>query len=287
MPPPAKRRKFSTPTQRLLRKLFDDHVNHGSQTSPLISPKSSPPLMKDVTSARSDEVEMTDGNSSISNAGATTYPLPSQAAHTHNSFKGVGAPRLHLSTLPPVPAFPTSATSGSSSSTSATTPGLTSVATAQSPTPMNSVSGPASTLTIAATNSTPARKKLSLGDYMSRRLASTPSSEKTQAQTVLGIGEADSIKSEASPSEQLPALAEANTGGSQVDELQNGDRNNEDVAMKDRIEEQEYSPPEPLESEKGPLPPVPSPGGVPSSGEQNTIPQEVTNVLAQLAQIGK
>jgi hypothetical protein len=128
---------------------------------------------------------------------------------------------------------------------------------------------------------------------MSRRLASTPSAEKSQLQVGLGAGEAESAKaaataSEASadtgdatmgdlrPSPQLAqqVAAEGGLSGSAVD----------DTTMKDEADEPEYSPPEPAAS--APLVETPSQMSA-GGGGQVGIPREVTNVLAQLAQIRK
>jgi hypothetical protein len=96
----------------------------------------------------------------------------------------------------------------------------------------------------------PARKKLSLGDYMSRRnLASTPVAEKGQSQGGLAGMELDRDKeehgrsspaAEPSPVNQRPngdlaqqAAAQGGLSGSAV----------EDTVMKDEMEEPEYSPP--------------------------------------------
>ncbi|KAJ9607809.1 SET domain-containing protein 3 [Cladophialophora chaetospira] len=298
MPPTAKRRKFCTPTQRLLRRLLEDRARHGPKSPVQVSPTSQEGSSASASTAQSHDLVMKDvstgltgnaisnadhsltalGNMTMNspplNVGATTYPLPSQAAHTHTAFKPPVAPKLHLSTLPPVPTFPLSATSGSSSSTSATTPGLTTTATAHSPTPVTSISGPPPVSTSAVVTPSPARKKLSLGDYMIRRAASTPSVERSQSQAGLGAGEADAAQGATTPPERSPgdSRLESEQAVAQ-DEISGGA--NDDTVMKDEIEEPEYSPPEPME-------PVDDPP--PSTGGQVSLPPEVTNVLAQLAQ---
>jgi hypothetical protein len=142
----------------------------------------------------------------------------------------------------------------------------------------------------------PARKKLSLGDYMSRRLASTPSAEKSQTQLGLDIGEVESIKVATSPPESSPGTAKVATGslrpGGQltpqpappgalsVCEL-------EDTSMKDEGEEPEYSPPEPVEpAEDSARLTTGARVGFPTS-RQIKIPADVTNILHQLAQFRK
>ena len=302
--PPRKRREFCTPTQRLLRKLLEDRARHGRACR---SPTSDPSPRAFLPGHGIEDVEMTDastepghpkneskvqlfGDSSRPvNIGTTTYPLPSQAAHTHQTFKPPTAPKLHLSTLPPVPTFPSSATSGSSSSTSATTPVMTSTATAQSPTPMTSASSFYPPMPATMVTPSPARKKLSLGDYK-RRLASTPLTEKSQAQTGVDTSDAEMAKSaaeqaepslsntETGPGHSLPsdllaphATAQAELSGSTV----------EDAVMKDD-EEPEYSPPDalPLNAPTEPEPPTKHTALIsPLNGQ--IVPAEVTNVLAQ------
>lgn len=188
--PLPKRRKFCTPTQRLLKKL----LHHRTQCAAASSSNSPESLRQ---KEQTEDIEMKDATTSVSTSPTsakssstspvqssssqaspdTQVPLPSQAAHTHkvhNMFKAP-APRLNLSTLPPVPAFP---------STVSTTPGLsvndTTPTVAQSPGPPGSTSTGLNVAVAAAVTPTPAKKKLSLGDYMSRRKESaTPSSEKT------------------------------------------------------------------------------------------------------------
>ena len=312
MPPAAKRRKFCPPAQRLLWKLLADRARHGHSLVGQTSPTSASAQQSLAIVAKSNNVEMKDAevnledtargttaqggsqdtssNSSPLNVGTTTYPLPSQAAHTHKTFKPPAAPKLHLSTLPPVPTFPSSATSASSSSASATTPGLTTTATAMSPTPMTSGHGSHAVLTAPPVTPSPARKKLSLGDYMSRRLASTPSTEKSQVQVGLGGEEVESAKVAPSVTEPcVGTIAEATQDlrpGQQlsVQVAAEGGLSSstlEDTPMKDEPEEPEYSPPEPIEPVDGPSQLSTGVSGAVS------IPPEVTNVLAQLARFRK
>ncbi|EXJ58729.1 hypothetical protein A1O7_06158 [Cladophialophora yegresii CBS 114405] len=317
LPPPAKRRKFSTPTQRLLRKLLADRERHGQQEPVPASPTSASMQQQVDASPTSRDVEMKDSSVGADNPvsdaatspqpanentspphdlGVISYPLPSQAAHTHNPWRPSPTPKLNLSTLPPVPAFPSSATSATSSSTSATTPGLTTTATAQSPTLIGSIATSQFGFTPGVVTPSPARKKLSLGDYMSRRLASTPSTERSHTQVGFGTGEVESIKDATSPSELSLGTAEVATGvlrsGQQLalqpmaqGTLPLGDV--EDASMKDEGEEPEYSPPEPVEpAEEASRLPTGASATLPPSG-QITIPAEVTNILHQLAQFRK
>ena len=209
--PPCKRRKFSTPTQRLLRRVLEDRARweqQGLSQSPLHSPVNVGHEVSAYQPKISDDVEMKDApassqapnapqlatmspveasNMSTSTAISPPLSMPSQAAHSHKSHTVPSAnQKLHLSTLPPVPSFagPSSAplTTPASASTNVVTP-----STAQSP--MSFATGATSFPGFASggmTSPSPARKKLSLGDYTRRRtLAATPSTGKMQAQANL------------------------------------------------------------------------------------------------------
>lgn len=308
--PPTKRRKFCTPTQRLLRKLLEDRAKHGQQcpTSASLGTGSekpgvpaSPPediVMKDINGEghhthpfeRSRE-DLQSSNSPV-NVGSTTYPLPSQAAHTLPRFKSPGAPRLHLSTLPPVPTFPTAQNGGPMSAVSVTTPGpLT--ATAQSPFSMAS-SSPYPIASNTVVTPSPARKKLSLGDYMSRRLASTPSMEKTQLQADIGTtdgrppreaeqGQFSPQASLAGPTTLLPSEEHAQKA---VGEGGLSESAVEDVKMKDEGDDPEYSPPAAVPPEAVPSQDplfVGKEDALSSSHDPNRMVAQVSQVLAQLS----
>ena len=184
--PPPKRRKFCTPTQRLLKKLLH-HRTQCAVASESKSPESA------QHREQTDDVEMKDATTSVSTSptsaecislspvleplsGASPgaqVPLPSQAAHTHqvlNVFKAP-APRLNLSTLPPVPAFSSTVPTTPGSSARNTTPII-----AHSPGPSGLTSTCLAVAAAAAVTPSPAKKKLSLGDYMSRRKESATSS---------------------------------------------------------------------------------------------------------------
>ncbi|KAH0844841.1 SET domain containing protein [Fonsecaea pedrosoi] len=315
MLPPAKRRKFCTPTQRLLRKILAERVKHGqqwpaqglpvsvsSQKTPERIPKIEDVEMKDATESvephsaveTQPESQSPPGSISPINVGATTYPLPSQAAHTFKTFRSSPAPKLHLSTLPPVPAFPGSATSASSSSATVTTPGLTTTATAQSPIPFNSASSGSylpAVNTVVTPN--PTRKKLSLGDYMSRRLASTPSAEKSQTQAILGTGEMEPSKALAEAGQDSPGTMDLGLANAQVVESParptpppavGSSVPVKDVPIKE-TEEPPYSPYDSLTTRPmAASPPHKTTNGVPASNDTIGIPK-MPNVLAQLAQI--
>ncbi|KIV84638.1 hypothetical protein PV11_00411 [Exophiala sideris] len=294
--PPPKRRKFCTPTQRLLRKLLEDRAKHGQPCS--TSASSMPSEQSGRSASVSEDVVMKDANgdenerpreevkksNSPVNVGSTTYPLPSQAAHTLPSFRSPGAPRLHLSTLPPVPTFPPT------SAASVMTPGSL-TATAESP-----LSLIASSLfplaSSAVVTPSPARKKLSLADYKSRRLASTPSMEKTQSQADIGTAdgpqskEADQDHSPpqpAGPPSILPTEENAQKAAYEGAVAQNAV---EDVSMKDEGDEHEYSPPAAVPPE--PVPPqdhlsAAKEEPLASFNEPNAMVTEASQVLAQLS----
>lgn len=188
--PPFKKRKFCTPTQRLLKTLMQqrvecqasladqkaEHASHG-ECSADIEMKDATTSISTTSSTKSSPTLQDSSPTSDANT-SQQGPLPSQAAHTHtmHSLFRAPAPRLNLSTLPPVPVF---------TSTSSTTPGtsVTETPTAVTPSALQSPNlfGPLAVSTSGATplvNPSPAKKKLSLGDYMRRKESSTPSVEK-------------------------------------------------------------------------------------------------------------
>ncbi|ERF72410.1 hypothetical protein EPUS_06039 [Endocarpon pusillum Z07020] len=111
-------------------------------------------------------------------------PLPSQAAHTHQSVRSPNDHKLQLSSLPPVPTFTNPASSGAQSST-ALSPTPTTPSVPQSPFAYGGASQSYPALSAGAVAPSPVKKKLSLGDYMSRRSnLVTPAAEKTQTQAM-------------------------------------------------------------------------------------------------------
>jgi hypothetical protein len=207
--PPPKMRKFSTPNQRLLKRVLEDRARFDQQRleNSAIPPEpvSSSQLPSPATSKSSDDVEMKDAfgpnssprssptlgrrssdSSSVTKVRAVGVPtpLPSQAAHTYAHLHPPNGQRLQLSTLPPVPSF----SSGATPATPATiaSPVVNTPSVTQSPCSFaagsNSHHG-LSTITVAPS---PVKKKLSLADYTSRRsnLATTPTIEKTQSQAM-------------------------------------------------------------------------------------------------------
>ncbi|KAL9110627.1 MAG: hypothetical protein Q9227_004804 [Pyrenula ochraceoflavens] len=215
--PSTKRRKFTPLTQRLLRRCFEDRKRQ-EQLSPVsyersalgkipISPVSSNPMdvqiqdveMKDVAISASTSPSPSlpqraptpppDQPSALDNSTSNLPPppLPSQAAHTAPARRiptSENTTRLSLGSLPPVPSFSSTA---SRSTLTGTAPSPASVA--RSPltlstsnlTPSASYPGLSTQSPIVAPS--PVKKKLSLGDYMSRRSASmtAPATEKAAA----------------------------------------------------------------------------------------------------------
>jgi len=186
--PLPRRRKFCTPTQRLLKKL----LHHRTQCKAVSSSDSLESLRQ---KEQTEDIEMKDATTSVStsptsakssstssaldsSSQASPNPqvqLPSQVAHTHkvhNMFKAP-APRLNLSTLPPVPVFPSTVSTEPGSSASNTTPTI-----AQSPGPLGPTSTGLNATTATVSTPTVAKKKISLGDYRRRKESATPSSEK-------------------------------------------------------------------------------------------------------------
>ena len=166
----------------------------------------SPQLPSPATSKSSEDVEMKDAyapNSSprysptfgrrsldspsiVTNtaAGVASTLLPSQAAHSFTHLHPPNGQRLQLSTLPPVPSFPSAITSANPAPTPSPVVKTPSGAqpTFSFPAASNSCAG----LSASTVAPSPVKKKLSLGDYMSRisNLATTPTVEKTHSQVL-------------------------------------------------------------------------------------------------------
>lgn len=205
--PPHKRRKYMTPTQRLLRRVHEDRMRYEQQqqgvttgtayTSPSpVDVRGQSPFaqrtdcdieMKDIAlSAKSSSAgsPMLSRSplpfSSANGSNSSPLPLPSQAAHSHRTFAPPEARRLQLNTLPPVPTFPTD-TSNTITTPLASTPALATPVTSHSP--FSFATGPSSYpgLTGSLVAPSPVKKKLSLADYKNRRstIASMPVAEKT------------------------------------------------------------------------------------------------------------
>ncbi|KKY24112.1 putative phd finger and set domain [Phaeomoniella chlamydospora] len=219
--PPAKRRKFTTMTQRLLKRCYEDRLKYeemerrrtsftvGNALPSPVSPSSSADAPSGPSNLQRnpivlDDTDMKDISSPSQVSSPTTMspnaankasvlndtslfpppPLPSQAAHTRAALQPPNGHRLQLTNLPPVPNF----TSSSGMPTS-TTPSHVSPFSPNSATSYVSLhaAGPMTANTASSlTAPSPVKKKLSLGDYMSRRNA-TPSTEKTQAQLQMSV----------------------------------------------------------------------------------------------------
>ena len=206
--PAAKRRKFSTPNQRLLKRVFEDRARFDQQCSETrtnqVDSTPSPQLPSPATSKSSEDVEMKDAygtssspkssptfgrrssdSSTITKTATVSIPvtlLPSQAAHSFTHLHPPNGQRLQLSTLPPVPSFSSAATPATTASTAS--PVVNTPSVVQSPFRFTGGSNSYHGLPAGIVAPSPVKKKLSLGDYMSRRsnLVTTPTIEKTQSQ---------------------------------------------------------------------------------------------------------
>ncbi|KAL8243731.1 hypothetical protein R6Q59_009989 [Mikania micrantha] len=296
--PSLKRRKFSTPTQRLLKRVLHDRMLFEQQNtlSPSCMPKTSPMSvavsteveMKDAVSAISPSADLSSSKSptlsptSVRGSSTSTFPAvtyPSQVAHTQTHLKPHPA-RLHLHTLPPVPTFSNGVTSPDSSTS---TPALTTPSTAQSPSLPFAGSPSYQSLTASIVMPSPIKKKLSLGDYMSRRnMSATPLTEKSQAQADAGMGDSEPKYSNTNSEGQgegsglQSVIDEANNTGVEAEAV-------EDVIVKDE-DELEYSPP-------GASPAVDNnfhENESTTDSNADTVPAEMNpnaaNVIGQLAQ---
>ncbi|KAL1982891.1 hypothetical protein VTN96DRAFT_819 [Rasamsonia emersonii] len=205
-PSPLRRPNFTSLSQRLLRRCHEDRVKlewmskqrdaiAGSTLDVAMTPAS--PADGQPTPKNEEDVEMKDADSEMtppkSRPSDTSQlprtpdttskhpfpsPLPSTAAH--NTFipgRGVNGTRsdLHVQLPPNTLSLPL-----------ANAPGSMSPASLQSPsgTESSGVAPVAQTPGTSITAPSPVKKKLSLGDYLSRRgnMTTTPTSEKSQAQ---------------------------------------------------------------------------------------------------------
>lgn len=219
--PPRKRRKYMTPTQRLLRRVYEDRMRYEQQrqeTSPGTLTGSPSPVnaraQSPFTQRADQDVEMKDVSLSAKSSSAgspvvtrsplpslftngsnsSPLPLPSQAAHTQRTYALPGTRRLQLNTLPPVPTFPTE------NGNVATTPALGTPLTAHSPFSFGLGSNSYPGLSGSLVAPSPVKKKLSLADYKNRRstIASTPVIEKSDAT----FAEEKTVSEKASPLEE-------------------------------------------------------------------------------------
>ena len=219
--PPVKRRRFTPLTQRLLKRCHEDRLKFEeteqrrlsfsagntlpSPISPSAKPESSalsPEPQKEQAGAVDTEmkdVTLVSSPTTVSSPTAikspTTVdgsmlpppPLPSQAAHTAKAYHPpvpLNGQRLQITNMPPVSAVSSNSGTGTPlavtpTSTSSQSPvGLT---FANSLPPLQT-SNTSPTSGSALTAPSPVKKKLSLGDYMSRRNA-TPVTEKASSVT--------------------------------------------------------------------------------------------------------
>lgn len=157
--------------------LEERHDAERRRASSLTLPKDSDCAGNDLSN--SDKDRPGDRQDRSASAPQPSYPLPSQAAHSH-SFRPTGQ-KLQLSTVPPVPAFSTS-TSSMTQTTTTFSPTPTTPSVSQSPfshAPTHSFPS----LSAGPVGPSPVKKKLSLGDYRNRRSnLTTPTTEKTLAQ---------------------------------------------------------------------------------------------------------
>ncbi|KAL9621195.1 MAG: hypothetical protein Q9160_004327 [Pyrenula sp. 1 TL-2023] len=220
MPVPSKNRKFTPLSQKLLRRCYEDRLRNdaafadpGAQASLGFVPPSPVPSQTTTSTdhterqVRDIEIkEVDDDNTthiaslspsasqssglaqepSSAHAVFQTPPLPSQAAHTSITLRKpslvpTSSSRFSLNNVPPVPTF--------SDTTSLPTPTAfmppASASLAQLPLSLNTSNLPAVSFQGLNAQSpvvapSPVKKKLSLGDYMSRRSATmtTPTTEK-------------------------------------------------------------------------------------------------------------
>ncbi|ETN46669.1 uncharacterized protein HMPREF1541_00855 [Cyphellophora europaea CBS 101466] len=303
--PPAKRMKYVTPQQRLLRKVLANRSRYEQRckvagvsprsfsASPMTSP-SQDSEMKDVNpnvispvSARSAPLPSPSSSEhSASPTVSPTYPLPSQAAHSYKQFK-VPAPKLQISSMPPVPAFPAAGTSGAPNSTSSAhgTPSAV-----LSPVAMISTQPGMSP---AVVTPSPAKKKLSLGDYMKARRNTSSSSILATEKSLMADGDRKVSSESPGPPSNVPP-APSPSDHIKIEAAIQGVQENavEDTPMKDADDESEYVPPEPiLDADLPPPGMVVSDVGKPDvmlsispPASANTA-SEVTTVMAQLAKL--
>ncbi|RMZ90911.1 hypothetical protein DV736_g1870, partial [Chaetothyriales sp. CBS 134916] len=292
--PPAKRRKYLTPTQKLLRKVLADRSKWEQESKR--GPTSPPPTVE-MTDAAAGVSPVTAASAPASSPTSSetrhasspfpppVYPLPSQAAHSLQQVKVPSAPKLQLSLLPPVPAFPagpplsTQSTSALSATSLASNNSTSS--TVQSPAPLVPTPGAYPGFTNAVATPSPAKKKLTLGDYMSRRNTNpslTPMSEKPTA-----LAASDTIRKDSTGS---ATAQEASESGKEENPAKGGlfDSPVEDTVMKEANEGQEYTLPEGTMDRAGAEAALPKTELAPAAAlpPLSNSPSTVSNVLASL-----
>ena len=154
-------------------------------------------------------------------------PWPSTAAHNTRIPPGRLANGHHASdlrvSLPPPPTFP--------SLPSATSPGSAAPALSPPSTDAATQSTPGAGITAPS----PAKKKLSLGDYLIRRgTMTTPTSEKSQGQANAMLPQANQKSSPSQTSEGSPSQSKALSGENTSEgDKPDGINNSSDVTMQD------------------------------------------------------
>ncbi|KAL4917256.1 hypothetical protein BDW62DRAFT_86678 [Aspergillus aurantiobrunneus] len=265
-PPSSRRPNFTPLTQRLLKRCYIDRIRleHASRQQSLspqsnknaLEGSSNPPAVPHPTattpsvSGEKDDVEMRDIDSptGASSAGPQTRnesadtspshgrgpgkpitlssPWPSSAAHIARiPARTATSPRMDLHVpLPPatVTSLPSATSPSSAKSSAVSSPSTLDPPPQNPPAPVPSGAG------VAAPS--PVKKKLSLGDYLSRRGSlKTPSSEKIQAQAT-----AMPPPTPTQPSENRGGLATTNNTGPELSlSTQIEGPTTSDVTMKD------------------------------------------------------
>jgi uncharacterized protein len=209
-------------------------------------------------------------------------PLPSQAAHTQKSMRSPNDHKLQLTTLPPVPAFSNSVTSTAQMSTGFS-PTPTTPSVPQSPFAYAGSSHSYPGLSAATVAPSPVKKKLSLGDYMSRRSnLTTPTVEKTQAQAQApGTTSVDGTAT-STAAQQPQSDATATEADSSPKKDTSDDSIKVEAAPMDEVQNSAISEPSRLTEDRG----SPNPAATTKMpAEQSTAPSmspELSSVLSTL-----
>lgn len=273
-----KQRKYLTPTQRLAQRIIHDRAKSWLAYQATLTPAHSNGVQDDgpatKEAATSPPISLLGTRSTSTaeeglNAPSVDVPLPSRAAHTvrmHSSQQRVQMSRPHLSTLPPVPVFPswseTTVSESAGEEKMSMTPirsdspgGLAPLPTSVSLVPDSSLISPS-----------PAKKKLSLGDYMSRRKESaTPTVERLGPD----FDKQDDVTMK-DATDTRPAGSEEHAGAPETSEV-GRERGVEDVSM-----------PDPDQISYGDSNPA-STGNTPQHSPDLNAAVEATNFLASLS----
>lgn len=288
IPLQLKQRRYLTPTQRLARRILSDRAKSwlAYQAGP---PRpsdeeswNSGPLAQDARPSGPAPCSTTKSTATSPPEQATPsvdegIPLPSRAAHTlrvHSSYRAQLS-RPHLSTLPPVPAFPTGVSETFGEEKPFSTPATSDSPDALAALPLNASLVPDGRMI----SPSPAKKKLSLGDYMSRRKESaTPTVEKSMPDfeilgKELGVGGVVEKPGDVVMGEVIatrPVSLDGAPGGRPLMEAPR-DRPTEDVSMPD-TDQISYGDSNPA-----------STGNTPRHSPSLSAAAEATNFLASLS----